>query len=59
LGAAQELRRTEGGELHNISSLTGGLVAQEALKVITRQYVPLDNTCVFNGIHSSSAMYKL
>ncbi|KAF7585996.1 hypothetical protein BBP40_009733 [Aspergillus hancockii] len=31
--ATQELRRTEGGELHNISALTGGLVAQEALKV--------------------------
>ncbi|KAL4952681.1 hypothetical protein BDW69DRAFT_167126 [Aspergillus filifer] len=59
LEAARELRRTEGGELHNISSLTGGLVAQETLKVITRQYVPLDNTCVFNGIRSSSAMYKL
>ncbi|KAL4921429.1 hypothetical protein BDW62DRAFT_174671 [Aspergillus aurantiobrunneus] len=59
LEAAQELRRTEGGELHNISSLTGGLVAQEALKVLTRQYVPLDNTCIFNGILSSSAMYKL
>ncbi|CEL09451.1 Putative Complex: human APP-BP1 binds to the amyloid protein [Aspergillus calidoustus] len=59
LEAARELRRTEGGELHNISSLTGGLVAQESLKVITRQYVPLDNTCIFNGIRSSSAMYKL
>jgi hypothetical protein len=33
----KELRRAEGGELHNISSFTGGLVAQEALKVITRQ----------------------
>ncbi|KAL4882619.1 hypothetical protein BJY04DRAFT_186530 [Aspergillus karnatakaensis] len=59
LEAARELRRTEGGELHNTSSLTGGLVAQEALKVITRQYVPLNNTCVFNGIRSSSAMYRL
>ncbi|KAL4803861.1 hypothetical protein BDV18DRAFT_144562 [Aspergillus unguis] len=59
LEAAKELRRTEGGELHNISSLTGGLVAQEALKVLTRQYVPLDNTCIFDGIRSSSAMYKL
>jgi amyloid beta precursor protein binding protein 1 len=59
LEAARELRRTEGGEIHNISSLTGGLVAQESLKVITRQYVPLDNTCIFNGIRSSSAMYKL
>ncbi|KAL2830561.1 hypothetical protein BDW59DRAFT_141103 [Aspergillus cavernicola] len=59
LEAARELRRTEGGDLHNISSLTGGLVAQEALKVLTRQYVPLDNTCIFNGIRSNSAMYKL
>ncbi|KAF9893270.1 hypothetical protein FE257_011700 [Aspergillus nanangensis] len=59
LEATQELRRTEGGELHNISSLTGGLVAQEALKVITRQYVPLNNTCVFDGVHSRSEMFKL
>lgn len=57
--ATQELRRTEGGELHNISSLTGGLVSQEALKVLTRQYVPLDNTCVFDGIGSRSEMFRL
>ncbi|KAJ6051356.1 uncharacterized protein N7446_005988 [Penicillium canescens] len=57
--AIQELRRAEGGELHNISSLTGGLVAQEALKVLTRQYVPLDNTCVFDGARSRSEMYRL
>ncbi|OOF99249.1 hypothetical protein ASPCADRAFT_513299 [Aspergillus carbonarius ITEM 5010] len=59
LQAARELRRTQGGELYNISSLTGGLVAQEALKVVTRQYVPLDNTCIFDGAHSRSEMYKL
>ncbi|EAW06738.1 NEDD8-activating enzyme E1 regulatory subunit [Aspergillus clavatus NRRL 1] len=59
LEATQELRRTEGGELHNISALTGGLVAQEALKVMTRQYVPLDNTCIFDGVYSRSEMYRL
>ncbi|OOQ88554.1 putative ubiquitin-like activating enzyme (UlaA) [Penicillium brasilianum] len=57
--AIMEIRRAEGGELHNISSLTGGLVAQEALKVLTRQYVPLDNTCVFDGARSRSEMYRL
>lgn len=45
-----EIVRAAGGELHNISSITGGMVAQEAIKVITRQYVPVDNTCVFDGI---------
>lgn len=59
VAATQELRRTEGGELHNISALVGGLVAQEALKVITRQYVPLDNTCIFDGVRSRTEMYKL
>ncbi|KAJ5120807.1 uncharacterized protein N7515_010195 [Penicillium bovifimosum] len=57
--ATKELRRAEGGELHNVSSLTGGLVAQEALKVLTRQYGPLDNTCVFDGARSRSQMYRL
>ncbi|KAJ5712546.1 hypothetical protein N7493_009014 [Penicillium malachiteum] len=57
--AIQEVRRAEGGELHNISSLAGGLVAQESLKVLTRQYVPLDNTCVFDGARSRSEMYRL
>ncbi|KAJ5674452.1 uncharacterized protein N7477_004386 [Penicillium maclennaniae] len=57
--AIQELRRAEGGELHNIASLAGGLVSQESLKVITKQYGPLDNTCVFDGARSRSEMYRL
>lgn len=56
--AIQEVRRAEGGELHNIASLAGGLVAQESLKVLTRQYVPLDNTCVFDGARSRTEMYR-
>lgn len=59
VAATQELRRTQGGELHNTSALAGGLVAQEAQKVLTRQYVPLDNTCVFDGVHSRSEMFRL
>src|SRR5579859_7895492 len=51
--------RAGGGELHNISSLMGGLVAQEAIKLITRQYIPSDNTCVFDGITSSTNVWSL
>jgi amyloid beta precursor protein binding protein 1 len=47
-----EIARAAGGELHNVSSITGGMVAQEAIKVITRQYVPVDNTCVFDGVRA-------
>lgn len=59
LEAAKEIQRSGPYELHNISSLAGGVVAQEAIKVITRQYVPVDNTCIIDGITSKSAVFRL
>lgn len=57
--AVQEAERVSGGELHNISSVLGGMVAQEAIKLLTRQYVPVDGTCVFDGIRSKSGVFKI
>lgn len=54
-----EMRRAHGGELHNIGALTGGMVAQEAIKVLTGQYIPVDNTLVFDGVKSTSATLRL
>lgn len=56
---AGEVARARGAELHNISALTGGMVAQEIIKIITKQYTPVDNTCVFDGISSKSQVFKL
>ncbi|KAK4934171.1 hypothetical protein LTR28_010844 [Elasticomyces elasticus] len=55
----KELVRAAGSELHNIASLAGGILAQEVIKVITRQYVPIDNTCLFDGINSKSAVVRI
>jgi amyloid beta precursor protein binding protein 1 len=57
--AAQEVARAGGGELHNVSALTGGMVAQEVIKIITKQYIPVDNTCVFDGIESRCQVLRL
>lgn len=54
-----ELDRAGGGELHNISALTGGIIAQEVIKVITKQYIPFDNTCVFDGIASKAGVFRV
>ncbi|MCJ1391575.1 hypothetical protein MMC18_004439 [Xylographa bjoerkii] len=54
-----ELARGGLAELHNISALTGGMVAQEVIKVLTKQYVPIDNTCVFDGIRSETAVFRV
>lgn len=57
--AINEVQRVAGGELHNISSVLGGMVAQEAIKLLTRQYVPVDGTCVFDGVRSKVGVFKL
>ncbi|KAJ3479099.1 hypothetical protein NLG97_g8408 [Lecanicillium saksenae] len=48
----EEIARAAGGEMHNISAVLGGMVAQEVIKVVTKQYIPVDNTCIFDGIES-------
>ncbi|KAL8714315.1 MAG: hypothetical protein Q9220_001646 [cf. Caloplaca sp. 1 TL-2023] len=55
----EEFIRADGAELHNISALTGGMVAQEVIKVITKQYIPIDNTCVFDGIGSRTEVWRI
>ncbi|KAK1635272.1 ThiF family protein [Colletotrichum phormii] len=57
--AAQEVARSGGGELHNVSAVTGGMVAQETIKIITNQYVPIENTCIFDGIASRCQILRL
>lgn len=57
--AAEEVARAAGGELHDVSALTGGMVAQEMIKVITKQYIPIDNTCIFDGISSRCQVLHL
>ena len=54
-----EMVRAGGGELHNIASLTGGLIAQEVIKAITRQYIPVDNTCLFDGVTSRTCVLRV
>lgn len=55
----RELVRAGGSELHNISALTGGMVAQEIIKIITKQYIPIDNVCLFDGAASKAQELKL
>jgi amyloid beta precursor protein binding protein 1 len=56
---AEEVARARGGELHNISAMTGGMVAQEVIKIITKQYIPIDNTCILDGITSRTQVLRI
>ena len=59
LQVAQEVIRSNRGEVHNTAAITGGMVSQEMIKLITNQYVPIDNTCIFDGIESRCQVLRL
>jgi amyloid beta precursor protein binding protein 1 len=43
-----EFCRWGGAEMHSVASVVGGIAAQEAIKAVTHQYVPLNNTFIIN-----------
>lgn len=55
---AREVVRYDEAEIHNIAAVVGGVASQEAVKLITGQYVPFDDTYVYNGIASTAGVYR-
>jgi len=51
----QELCRYGNSQIHNIAAVMGGVAAQEIIKLVTHQWVPLNNTFIFNGVKASSS----
>ncbi|KAK7472477.1 hypothetical protein VKT23_000592 [Stygiomarasmius scandens] len=50
--AVGELVRAPTADLPNTAALLGGLVAQEVIKMITKQYIPIDGCCVIDLIET-------
>ncbi|XP_025115674.1 NEDD8-activating enzyme E1 regulatory subunit-like isoform X2 [Pomacea canaliculata] len=49
-----EMCRYGASELHTIAAYMGGVVAQEAIKILTAQFVPINNTYIYNGFQQMS-----
>ena len=45
--------------MHNTAAFVGGVASQVALKIILRQFIPLNNTLIHNGIHGRQSAYEL
>lgn len=54
-----EVCRFGGSELHCMGAIVGGMAAQEAIKMVTRQFVPLAGTLLYNslGLQSASSVF--
>ncbi|XP_022100909.1 NEDD8-activating enzyme E1 regulatory subunit-like [Acanthaster planci] len=54
-----EMCRYGAAELHSVAAFLGGAAAQEVIKIITHQFVPFNNTYIYNGITATSATFQL
>eukprot|EP00697_Spironema_sp_BW2_P003495 gnl/Spiro4/14648_TR7890_c0_g1_i1.p1 gnl/Spiro4/14648_TR7890_c0_g1~~gnl/Spiro4/14648_TR7890_c0_g1_i1.p1 ORF type:complete len:606 (+),score=152.23 gnl/Spiro4/14648_TR7890_c0_g1_i1:187-1818(+) len=54
-----ELVRSGMSEQANIAGVIGGMASQEAIKLITRQMIPLNNVHVYSGISCSGTTYEV
>lgn len=54
-----EMCRYGASELHSIAAFMGGMLAQEAIKIITSQFVPFNNTLIYNGMKQSTITLEL
>jgi len=54
-----ELCRFGGSQIHNTCAFIGGVAAQEIIKLVTRQWHPVDNTYIYNGITGTSAFFAV
>ncbi|KAF6020001.1 NAE1 [Bugula neritina] len=48
-----------GAEIHSIAAFMGGVAAQEIIKLITGQYIPIQNTYIYNGCTQNSLVLDL
>lgn len=54
-----EMCRFGASELHAVAAFIGGIASQEVIKLITRQFVPMSGTFIFNGIDHKSQLLLL
>ncbi|PIN22163.1 NEDD8-activating complex, APP-BP1/UBA5 component [Handroanthus impetiginosus] len=54
-----EMCRYGAAELHAVAAFIGGIASQEVIKLITRQFVPMSGTFIFNGINHKSQLLFL
>ncbi|KAH9581502.1 NEDD8-activating enzyme E1 regulatory subunit [Schistosoma haematobium] len=47
----EEMCQFRGNELHSVVAFMGGVVAQEVIKLITHQFIPVSKPLIYNAIN--------
>jgi amyloid beta precursor protein binding protein 1 len=51
-----EMVRFGASELHVVAAIVGGMAAQEAIKLITQQFVPFSGVLLYNAMGSTTSV---
>lgn len=55
----KQIEKFNGINLTSISGILGGIISQEAIKILTHQYAPLENTFIYDGLNNKTFILKL
>jgi NEDD8-activating enzyme E1 regulatory subunit len=55
---AGEVCRCAAGELHVVAAAVGAMASQEAIKLVTGQFVPVEGTLIWDAIHCTTACFR-
>ncbi|CAL8467774.1 g7312 [Coccomyxa elongata] len=55
----EEIVRFGASELHVVAAIMGGIAAQETIKFITRQFVPVGGTLIYNAMASTTSVLRV
>ena len=53
-----EVCRFGASELHCVAAVMGGMASQEAIKLITKQFVPVSGTVIYNAMNSTMSVFR-
>ncbi|KAI3639224.1 hypothetical protein MIR68_002754 [Amoeboaphelidium protococcarum] len=53
-----EFARAGNAQVHSTCAYIGGLASQECLKIMTKQYIPVNNTIIYDGMKSLPSIRK-
>jgi len=58
-GYVEDIVRAGAGEQHAIAALVGGIAGEEAFKLVAHQFIPLNNTLIYNGNFATTCRFEL
>jgi amyloid beta precursor protein binding protein 1 len=51
---AYETARYGSSQLNPVGAILGGIMSQELIKIITRQYTPMQNRLIYDGVRGTT-----